>query len=528
MVMSAGDRKRREQLITGLLVIVVLILGIIDAQAFFLRLDASRNRMFSISDVSKKIARNLPDNMSITYYVSDKLASRYPFPLQIKDMLGEYATYSGGKISLSVVDPVSSKTPVQPESLGIQGRQMQVIEKQEMNLATVYSGIVIRYLDKMESLAFVQDVTSLEYEVSAKIKTLLTGKSITLGILLGDSRRSLENDYSYMMQELQNQFTVQPIQKGQDIPLGLSALFVIGNMDLDEYDLYAVDQYIMSGGKVLFAVDSVDVDLTQQLQAQKIQNTAIFDMLAAYGARVRPELVLDTSNKTVTFRYTQAQIMRVNYPLWIAVTARTVAKDNPITARFAGLDLYWPCPLEMIPRQGITERPLISTTADAWVMTDRFETNPMLAQQPQVQDTSQRGQRILALTLSGAFTSWFKDRPTPARAGEKPKAATVTSSPDTRLVVIGDADFATNLIENTQAGYNLSFISNCAQWLGMEDELLAIKTRSEVDVRLNAIADPARKSRAMLSAQVINVAVIPLLVAVYGSIRLIIRRRKKG
>ncbi len=528
--MSAGDRKRKEQIVTAVLAAVILILAIVDAQTFFFRADVSRNRMFSISEVSKKIARELPDMVSITYYVSDKLASRESFPRQIEDMLGEYATYSGGKITFSVVDPASTKTPVQTESLGIQARQMQVFEKQELNLATVYSGIVIRYLDKMDSLAFVQDASSLEYEISSRIRSIVTGKSRTLGILFGDSRRTPENDYSYLMQDLQSQLTVQPIQRGEEIPPGLSALFVIGNRDLDEYDLYPVDQYIMSGGRVLFAVDSVDVDLANQLQASKAAKTAVFDMLASYGVRVKPELVLDGgSNKRVTFRVSQNQIMTVNYPMWVGVTSKTAASDNPITSRFAGLDLFWPCPLEAVPRQGVTEKTLLSTTNDAWVMADRFETNPMLANLPEVQDASPHSQRILAMTLSGVFPSWFKDRPVPARAGEKPRtAAPVAISPDTRLVVVGDADFATNLLENTQAGYNLAFLSNCAQWLGMEDDLLSIKTRSEVDTRLNAIQDPARKARAQLAAQVINVGVIPFLVAAVGFIRLALRKRKRG
>jgi gliding-associated putative ABC transporter substrate-binding component GldG len=529
MVMSAGDRKKREQLVTAFLVIVVLALAMLDTGAIFVRLDASRNKMFSISDVSKRIARELPDRVAITYYMSDKLASRYPFPQQIKDMLGEYAIYSGGRITLSVVDPAASKTPIQPESLGIAARQMQVVEKQEVNLATIYSGIVIQYLDKVESLPFVSDVVSLEYEVSSRIRTLVSGKNRTVGILLGDGRKSLDNDYRYLMQELQSQFTVQPIQPGADIPPGLSTLFVIGNRDLDEYDLFPVDQYIMAGGKALFAVDTIDVDLAQQLRAQKVSNTAVVDMLASYGVRVMDELVLDSSNKRISFRYSQNQIMMVNYPHWIAVTDKTVSKDNPITARFAGLDLYWPCPLEEIARQGVTEQALVSTTTDAWVMKDTFETNPALSQTPAVQDTGQRGQYTVALTLSGTFASYFKDRPAPTRPGEKARAGSpLASSPSTRLVVVGDVDFASDLIEYTQANYNLPFLSNCAEWLGMEDDLLAIKTRSQVDVRLNAISDPALKSRAMLSAQIINVAVVPLLVAAFGIIRLAVRRRKRG
>jgi ABC-2 type transport system permease protein len=529
VVKAQGERKKREQLLVTLLVVAVIVLAALDAGRFFVRLDVSKNRMFSISDVSKKIARELPEHVTITYYVSEKLSSRYSFPQQIKDMLGEYATYSRGKIDLAVVDPGKSKTPRNLESLGIVAQQMQVVEKQEVNVATVYSGVVIQYLDSYQTLPFVSDVGTLEYEISSKIRSLETKQERSIGILLGDKRKSLDRDYRYLMQELQPRFRVEPIQPGAEIPPGIQALFVIGNRDLDEYDLLPVDQYIMGGGKALFAVDSIDVDLAQQLRATKVADTAVSDMLAAYGVRVKDELVLDSVNQRIQFRLTPTQIMVVNYPHWIAVSGATVSRTNPITARFAGLDLYWPSPLEPIERQGVKAETLVSTSPNAWVMKDRFETNPALSNTPVMQDTGQRGQYTLALTLSGTFTSFFEGRPAPTRTGEKPRSAVMRGkSPDTRLVVVGDADFASDMVQYTQASYNLAFLSNCAEWLAREDDLLAIKTRSQVDLRLNGIADPALKSRAMLVSQLINVALVPLLVVAFGVIRLAMRRRKKG
>jgi gliding-associated putative ABC transporter substrate-binding component GldG len=529
VVKETAEKKKREQLIIALLGLAIIALAALDMGRFFVRLDLSRNGMYSISDVSKKIARYLPEQASLTYYVSDKLAGRYPFPQQIQDMLGEYATYSGGKISFSVMDPAKSKQPLQLENLGIVSQQMQVVEKQEINLATVYSGIVIRYLDRYETLPFVSDIGTLEYDISSKIRSLVSKKDRAIGILLGDSSKSLDQDYRYLNSELQSQYRIQPIQPGADIPPDLTALFVIGNKDLDEYDLFPVDQFIMSGGKALFAVSAINVDLAQQLRATKVDNTAIVDMLAAYGARIRDELVLDSVNQRISFSVQANRMMVVNYPMWITVSDRTVAKDNPITARFAGLDLYWPSPLESIEREGVKAEALVSTSPDSWVQKDTFETNPLLTQATGGQDTGPRSQHVLALTLSGILKSFFQGKQIPTRAGEQSRWTTVRAeSSDTRLVIVGDAEFASDMIQYTQASYNMEFLSNCAEWLGREDDLLAIKTRSQVDLRLNAMTDPARKSRAMLSSQIINVAIIPLLVVAFGVLRLALRRRKRG
>lgn len=95
------------------------------------------------------------------------------------------------------------------------------------------------------------------------------------------------------------------------------------------------------------------------------------------------------------------------------------------------------------------------------------------------------------------------------------------------MIVVADADFASDTIQFTQAEYNLAFISNCAEWLSMEDDLLAIKTRTQVDTRLSRIADPARRAAAMRASQVLNVAVVPVLVVAAGVTRLLVRRRRK-
>jgi ABC-type uncharacterized transport system involved in gliding motility auxiliary subunit len=103
----------------------------------------------------------------------------------------------------------------------------------------------------------------------------------------------------------------------------------------------------------------------------------------------------------------------------------------------------------------------------------------------------------------------------------------IARSPETRLIVVGDADFASDMIQYTQAAYNMTFLSNCAEWLSQEDDLLAIKTRAQVDLRLARIQDPARKAAAMRASEVLNVAVVPLCVVAAGVARLLLRRRKK-
>jgi gliding-associated putative ABC transporter substrate-binding component GldG len=519
-------RRLQRRVIACLVVLDVLLAFIVSAR-FFLRVDLTRNHLYTLSKTSKDIVAGLPEQLSMTYYVSDALRGRSQFPSQVSDVLDEYATWSRGRVSASSVDPSKAKVVTSMESLGVTARQMQVVDRDQVNLATVYSGIVLRYLDRTAVLPFVSDISTLEYDLSSQIRALVADRSRSIGIILGDKRQSLGESYTYLQRELASQFKLRTIAVGNEIPADISTLLVIGTLDVDEPTAFRVDQFIMRGGRVLFAVDPVAVDLAAGLRASLTPGTAVVDALGYYGVRVQPQIVMDVLNQKISFNVQQGRYMIVNYPQWVTVSGRDVDASHPITARFAGLDLYWPCPLEPITRQDVTVRILATTSPDGWVMKENFETNPMIVQTMKGQSGA-TGKYTLVVALSGAFRSAYADRPVPTRPGEKQAQAPLTScTAPTRLIVVGNAAFASDMIQYTQASYNLAFLSNCVEWLSQEDDLLAIKTRSQADTRLNAVSDPARKTVLMRRSIALNVVMVPLCVVGVGTVRLLRRRRGK-
>ena len=104
----------------------------------------------------------------------------------------------------------------------------------------------------------------------------------------------------------------------------------------------------------------------------------------------------------------------------------------------------------------------------------------------------------------------------------------VETAKDARLVVVGDADFASNLMDFTEAAYNVGFLTNAAEWLSNSEDLLSIKTRLSRDVRLNRIQEPARRLAAVLTTEIVNVALIPLAIVGFGVARLLLRRKKSA
>jgi ABC-type uncharacterized transport system involved in gliding motility auxiliary subunit len=197
------------------------------------------------------------------------------------------------------------------------------------------------------------------------------------------------------------------------------------------------------------------------------------------------------------------------YPPWVSIQSHNVSPENPITARFTGLDLLWPVALSPVARAGVEAEPIVRTTGSAWVQGGPYILDPYKVPQAGVT----RGQFALAFALSGSFPAFF-----PSVAGP---------AVPTRMIVVGDDDFLTDLMQFSDSLSNVLFVENVVLWLSGNSDLLSIKTKAASEGKLDRIQDPATRSRLMLGAEILNVALIPLAVALFGLVRRI-RRRERG
>ncbi|MDR1586966.1 MAG: GldG family protein [Treponema sp.] len=515
---------KKQALIISILSITAIVLGILVSRRLWFRLDLTKNKAYTISKVSRNLYGEIPDEVRVTYYLSDKLRAIHPMPGEIEDLLREYAAYSRGKIRLYVKDPTKAQLAEQIERLGIQPQQIQTVEQDQASVATVYTGITIEYLDRIEALPVVFSLDTLEYDLTSRIRAMIRGTERQLGVIVGDSYRQWNEDYAYLNQALDRAgYRVRLISPGDEIPGALPALFVLGGSeDLDDWALYRIDRYIQEGGKVLFALKGVYVDTVNgSLEARKLDDKGLAEMTASYGVTVRPELVLDKTALTLQYQTRTAsgaiQVRITPYPHWIGVLPENGSPEHPVSARFGGLDLFWPSPLEIHAPEGIEAVSLFTSTDEAWLMRDDFSTDPNVPYLFERDAAETRGRKMLGASLSGTFPSWFKGADKPAREGsdEELPDMPVEAKP-ARIIVVGDTDFATGIIGMTRGQHNLDFLLQAADWLGNDDDIIGIRNRETLTGRLDRIIDPVKKARAVGLTQLVNVALTPLLVIVAG------------
>lgn len=524
--MNSRTGKTRGTILLALTSAVV-ITALLVAGRFAFRLDLSSDHSQSLSKVSLNLWREIPEHLHITYYISPTLSARHPGPKAVEDMLREFEASSHGRIDVSVEDPSSQAGMV--EGLGVQGRQIQIVDQNEQRVAVVYSGIVVQYLGRTEVVPFVLDVSTLEYDLVKAIRRAVKSQPEKVEVLIGDADKSLANDYKTLNDELtKSGWQVTELGRGDAVPPDTTVLLVLGANDLDDYDVYRVDEYLHRGGAVFVGAKGINVDAREDLSAGPLAKYSLSNALGIWGVEVGRSLVLDRSALTVPFQQMApngAQIIQYTpYPHFIVTRPENASGANPVTARLAGLDLFWPSPLTLKPVSGLKEEALVKSTPKAWLQTANFSIRPEEAAGFAAEAGKTTGQYLLAASVTGAFPSAYAGVPLPTRAGAPALQPEQGAASPGKLFVVGSADFATDLMNMTNSQFNASFIASAADWLASGDDLAAIRSRGALDPRLSKVQDPVTRNSLVVLAYGVNLVLVPALVALVGIMR---RRRRR-
>ena len=533
--------KKQHSILTILGMVIMVLLFLLNRRHWF-RIDLTANKAYTLAPVSRNLRNEIDENVRITYYLSGKLLSLDPTPSEISDILREYEARSRGKIQLTIKDP--GKNYSEAERFGLTAQQLQNVGQDEASFSLVYSGIVIEYLDKFEVLPWVYPLDTLEYDITSRIRSLVSGTKRELGVIAPESQKTWNDYYGFLNQVLvQSGFSVLQLRPGEEIPDTLPVLFVMGGAEeLDEYSLYRIDRFIQLGGRVFFAVESVDVDFFNTWEGRLKNDKGLLSMVSFYGATVGQGLVMDRSSLLVPFRGDNQQLKLVRYPPWVSVMQNQGNNNHPLSSGFGGVDLFWACPLTFtLPESGkVKAEELFTSSPEAWLMTGNYTLRPEYIPVTNAGAEETTGEKILAAALEGTFPSWFLGQEKPKRqTGEWNNDVWVETEDDlppmpaeareSRIVVVGDTDMGGPLIQyaQDQQSANLNFLLQSADWLGKDDDIVGIRNRQGGTGRLNKINDEEKRLAMMSFSRILNIFVVPLVITIFGIARLVKRKGKK-
>lgn len=540
---------RRFQYGANSIIIVLIVLGILAVVNFlstrhFKRVDLTEGKDFTISPSTKKVLGELDDIVNIEAYFSGNLPTYVAgLERQVKDIFDEYEAYAHGNLSVKFTDPMSDPALEQKmRFVGIPSVQVNIVEKDKSEVVNIYFGLAITYEDRKEVIPVIQNVMTLEYDITSAIVKVRRSEPKTLGFLTGHNEYS-EANYEGVRMSLGKQYDLANVDlsAGKKVPEHINTLIVGGPKEaLSERDKYEIDQFLMRGGRIIFLIDPIVMG-DRGLDATKI-DTNLNDMLEHYGVRLGKSLVLDGSSRAnAPFSNGYVQY-RMPYPFWPRITKRQFAKDSPVVNQLENMVLQWTSPVELLVPEiamGLEEGSeggdmgklqgvvLCSSSQYSWTKGAPYDLNP------RQRATGNLKTYPLAVAVSGRFTSFYADKPVPEveeLEGDGPEstppqeldtAETIPESPETQIVVVGNARFITN-DSLRQFGSNGLFFENAVDWLTVGSDLISIRSRFVTNRPLKEISESSK-----LFVRIINICGASFLVIAFGLIRFIFKRRAK-
>ncbi len=519
------QKKAKEQFVS-IVFFAVIVLVLINSLVFPFRIDTTENKVYSISQVTIDILRDLEDIVYIDYYISPKLKLQAQGTQQILDTLQEIAARSSGSIIVEEIDP-ETLSEEELRGKGLEPRQIQFVEKNEASFAVVYSGIVISYQERNSVIPFTLEPSIIEYQVVSKIVETYNDDARVVGVLFLDTYYDDQQNRQVIQQILEQDFEVKIIEKDDaPFPDDVDVLYILGNQDVSNELAYRIDQFVMQGKGVFFAVDRANVDLQRGLFATA-NDTVLNKMIESYGLTIKDEIALDSLNKQIPLSGGAGVSIFQSYPMWPTIAQQNVALDHPITNRFAGLDMYWTSPI--VVRDDVADyvTNIVKTTEDGWTVGPNAQGNGFNV----VPDntgffTSKNEENTKQYNLISVFNGPLSSA---VEAGiistpEESIEEYISSTEQARFLAAGSHYFISPLYQFSNAQYNISFVSNSTEWLSADVELLQIKSKNVRNLQLNKIQDEAKKEGYMFVVQLINNFFVPLLIVIVGAVVLFMRR----
>jgi gliding-associated putative ABC transporter substrate-binding component GldG len=483
------NTKKAQTFFRVLLVLGILILINFIAVRIFSRLDLTKAGVYTLSDASKTLVRNLDDRVTVKAYFTEDLPSPYNNNRrQVLDILNEYKAYAKGNLHFEFINPEGEKNEREAQQAGIPPVEVQVVKEDKFEVKRAFLGLVFLYEDKKEILPVVQNLGSLEYDISSAIKRLTMHAKKRIGITTGHQEPELSS-MKQANQDVSSQYEIVPIDLSSattTIPQDVAALLIIApQKKFSDTAKYQIDQYIMHGGKVAFLLNKVNASL-QQRYTQPI-DLGLEDMLENYGIRLNADLVRDAQCANITVMQQQGQFqMQSQIPFPYLPNVANVNRSNPIVKDLQGLIFYFVSSLDtsLAVNKGLNAEVLVRSSKRSGRQTGFMMIDPL---HRYTMDELSESNIPLAAVVSGSFKSYFSTTGGENRA----LAPQVTKSPETRIIVVGDGDFMKDEFAGSRG--NLTFFINIIDYLADDAGLITIRSKNIAQPPLDQISDGTKK-----------------------------------
>ena len=521
----------------GAMLLIVIAVNLIATEVKG-RLDLTQGKIYTLSDGTKNILKKLDSPVEIRFYYSAKEA-RMPsqfktYARRVEDLLNEFKQASGGNVEIKKYDPEPDSDAEDLANLdGVEGKMLPTGEK-------IYLGLAVSLDPQKAALPFLplDREKLLEYDISRAISQVFSTNKPVIGVMtplpiMGAAMNPMMmrmgqqgQDAWAFITELKRDFEVKTVpMEAEKIDDDIKVLLVVHPKEIKDAAQYAIDQFVMRGGKLIACLDPMSLADQQKPQSPMMPAmpggaSNLDKLLKAWGLNFETTKVVADMNyaRKLQTRGNQTEIV----PTLLFLTDQAINKEDVVTSQTDEILFVFPGVFTGTPVSGLKQTVLLKTSKQSQLV------EPFMASMSpsKVVDDFKASdtQYNLAVRLEGKFKTAYPDgKPEAPKTGDekkeeakpedKAKDTLKETKGDNAVLLIGDTDwlsdqfsvqiqnfFGQKIIQPRNS--NLALVQNVVEQFSGDQNLIGVRSRATLNRPFTVVQKMQAEANARYQAEI--------------------------
>lgn len=540
----------------ALIIVILIVVNILSAQ-FFKRFDLTSDNRYTLSETTLTTLKNVKEPIYLDVFLDGDFPSEFKrLQSETYQLLEEYKAYNSNIIFKFNNPNADAATADQYTAeligLGFTPTNINQNNKGKKELIQIFPWAIANMGEKSVRVPLLvnnygnrpeeninKSVQLLEFAFTDAITKLTSVKKKRIAILKGNGQMA-DKYTSDLLMEAKEYYALGEFELDafpDDLPKTLAnlkrfdmALIVKPTQAFSDEEKYILDQYVMQGGKTMWLMDQVAIDL-DSLQNKNRQalasprNLNLDDLFFKYGVRINTRLIQDLLSTPITAQSPTGE----DFPIdWLYSPTVRSEENHPINKNINLIKLEFANQIDTL-KNGIKKTVLLKSSPQSKAVGAPLLIGLNQFMEDLDESKFNEGNQIIGTLLEGNFTSAFNNRVKPFKISDNKDHGVAN-----KMIVIADGDIVNYTYINkkpVQNGYdqwtqqvyaNKDFLINAINYLLDDNGLIDIRSKN-VELPL---LDEQKVNKQYTSSQIITVGIPIVLLIVFGFVFTYIRKRK--
>ncbi len=554
---------KKNNLKSVLIILAVVVVANVIGSSFFHRFDLTKDKRYTLSPASLNIIKQVQNPLYIKVYMQGDLPAEFKrLQQETKQLLEEFQAYNSN-IVFEFVDPLENEDASMDNikdlyRKGLTPINITVDDKGKQSQAMVFPWAIAVYDNKEVNIPLLKNIMGasttqkvigsvqhLEYSIAEAFNKITKAKQKKIAVIKGNGELQDILMAKFLLQVRESYF-IGPFTLDSVAKSPIASLQALEKYDLaviakptetfTDAEKQVLDQFIVNGGKTLWLIDQVSVEMDSLYNPSGttlayLRDLNLNDMFFKYGIRINPDLVKDEQGSPIKLatgeQGSATQFQEFNWKFAPQVYPNSL---HPIVKNLGGIKFDFANPIDTL-KNGIKKTILLeSSQYSKKIGTPTAINLNIVAEKTSPNDYPNKGKIPLSVLLEGSFHSMYENRVLPFEQktfqaiGQKNK-----------MIVISDGDLIKNQLDKNfqpiELGYdqrsgnlydNKDFLINCVNYLLDDTGLINIRSK-DLDLPL---LDKEKVYENYTRTQILTIGLPILILVLFGVVFTFLRKRK--